>query len=160
MDRTKYALLAQEAVSEIETRPPLQGPRILIKGSPMDSPEFCETMESHGAVVVAEDDWWGSRAAGYDINTSADPISAIFEKYYFDALSPRVFPAEIADAWFYAKASEVDGVIFYLPHEDDVLGWDYPRLRAFLDAKTIPNIPLRDASSDQIGAFIKRLQDG
>ena len=92
MGRSEYATLAREALREIETRPPLEGPRILIKGSPLDSPEFCAAIEAHGAIVVAEDDWWGSRAAGQDIDATMDPIRAIFEKYYFDAPSPRVFP--------------------------------------------------------------------
>ena len=160
MDRSEYALLAQEALREIETRTSLEGPRILIKGSPMDSPELCVAIESHGAVVVAEDDWWGSRAAGRDIDTFIDPVRAIFEKYYFDAPSPRVFPAEISDAWFQGKASEVDGVIFYLPQEDDVLGWDYPRLRASLDDRAIPHLMVRSDSSDEIGAFIEGLRHG
>ncbi len=51
----------------------------------------------------------------------------------------------------------MDGVIFYLPHEDDVIGWDYPRLRDNLDARGIPHLMLRGESSDQIGAFIERL---
>jgi benzoyl-CoA reductase/2-hydroxyglutaryl-CoA dehydratase subunit BcrC/BadD/HgdB len=158
MDRGEYAPLAQEALDEIQMRPPIEGPRILIKGSPLDSPDFSAEIESHGAIVVAEDDWWGSRAAGYDIDTTAEPIRAIFEKYYFDAPSPRVFPAAIADAWFHRKACEVDGVIFYLPHEDDVLGWDYPRLRAFLDERAIPHLMLRVSSSDEIEEFIQRLR--
>jgi len=160
MDRTEYALMAKEALLEIQTRPPLAGPRILIKGTPLDSPDFCAGIESHGAIVVAEDDWWGSRAAGRDIDTTIDPIRAIFEKYYFDAPSPRVFPSEIADAWFHRKAAEVDGVIFYLPHEDDVFGWDYPRLRAWLDECTIPHLMLRDESSDEIGVFVEGLRNG
>jgi benzoyl-CoA reductase/2-hydroxyglutaryl-CoA dehydratase subunit BcrC/BadD/HgdB len=157
MGRTEYALLAREALREIQTRPPLEGPRILIKGSPRDTPDFCAAIEAHGAIVVAEDDWWGSRAAGSDIDATGDPIQAIFEKYYFDAPSPRVFPSEIADAWFQRKASEVDGVIFYLSHEDDVVGWDYPRLRAFLDERAIPHVMLRTEPSDEIAAFLKRL---
>ena len=160
MDRTEYALMAKEALLEIQTRPPLAGPRILIKGTPLDSPDFCAGIESHGAIVVAEDDWWGSRAAGRDIDTTIDPIRAIFEKYYFDAPSPRVFPSEIADAWFHRKAAEVDGVIFYLPQEDDVVGWDYPRLRAWLDECTIPHLMLRDESSDEIGVFAEGLRNG
>ena len=160
MDRTEYALMAKEALLEIQTRPPLAGPRILIKGTPLDSPDFCAGIESHGAIVVAEDDWWGSRAAGRDIDTTIDPIRAIFEKYYFDAPSPRVFPSEIADAWFHRRAAEVDGVIFYLPQEDDVVGWDYPRLRAWLDECTIPHLMLRDESSDEIGVFVEGLRNG
>jgi benzoyl-CoA reductase/2-hydroxyglutaryl-CoA dehydratase subunit BcrC/BadD/HgdB len=160
MDRSEYALLAQEALREIEVRTPLEGPRILIKGSPLDSPDLCAAIESHGAVVVAEDDWWGSRAAGRDINTTIDPVRAIFEKYYFDAPSPRVFPAEISDVWFHSKASEMDGVIFYLPLEDDVLGWDYPRLRAFLNDRAIPHLMVRSDSSGEIAAFVERLRHG
>jgi benzoyl-CoA reductase/2-hydroxyglutaryl-CoA dehydratase subunit BcrC/BadD/HgdB len=160
MDRTEYARLAHEAICEIQTRPPLTGPRILIKGTPLDSPDFCAAIESHGAIVVAEDDWWGSRAAGRDIDTTMDPVRAIFEKYYFDAPSPRVFPSEAADAWFLRKAAEVDGVIFYLPGEDDVFGWDYPRLCEFLDDRAIPHLMLRDESSDEIGAFVERLGNG
>jgi benzoyl-CoA reductase/2-hydroxyglutaryl-CoA dehydratase subunit BcrC/BadD/HgdB len=157
MDRSEYARLAQAALREIQTRPPLKGPRILIKGSHQDWPDLCAAIEAHGAMVVAEDDWWGSRAAGQDIDVTIDPIQAIFEKYYLDAPSPRVFPSEIADAWFLGKASDVDGVIFYLPPEDDVIGWDYPRLRDLLDQRAIPHVMLRAESSHEIGAFLERL---
>jgi benzoyl-CoA reductase/2-hydroxyglutaryl-CoA dehydratase subunit BcrC/BadD/HgdB len=157
MDRAEYAPLAREALREIETRTPLEGPRILIKGPPLDSTDFCASIESHGAIVVAEDDWWGSRSAGLDIHAALEPVSAIFDKYYLDAPSPRVFPAAVADAWFHSRASEVDGVIFYLPPEDDVMGWDYPRLRDDLTRRGIPHVMLRDASSDRIGAFIESL---
>jgi benzoyl-CoA reductase/2-hydroxyglutaryl-CoA dehydratase subunit BcrC/BadD/HgdB len=160
MDRGEYANLAREASREIEARPSLQGPRILIKGPPLDNPDICNAIEVHGAIVVAEDDWWGSRAAGQDIDATMDPIRAIFEKYYFDAPSPRVFPAETADAWFYHKAPEVDGVIFYLPSEDDVIGWDYPHLRDFLDKRAVPHLMIRAASSQEIGPFIARLRHG
>jgi benzoyl-CoA reductase/2-hydroxyglutaryl-CoA dehydratase subunit BcrC/BadD/HgdB len=160
MDRARYALLAEEALREIQRRAPLGGPRILIKGPPLDTPDFCAVIEAQGAIVVAEDDWWGSRAAGHDIDATADPIRAIFEKYYFDAPSPRVFPAAAADAWFHTQASEVDGVIFHLPHEDDVVGWDYPRLRAYLEERAVPHLALRTASQDRIGEFLERLPHG
>jgi len=157
MDRAEYASLAREAIQEIETRPPLEGPRILIKGPPLDNPGLCSAVEAQGAIVVAEDDWWGSRAAGLDIDATADPVRAIFEKYYFDAPSPRVFPAEIADVWFHRTVSNVHGVIFYLPHEDDVRGWDYPRLRDYLDEQAIPHLMLREPCGE-IGAFVERLR--
>jgi benzoyl-CoA reductase/2-hydroxyglutaryl-CoA dehydratase subunit BcrC/BadD/HgdB len=154
VDRSDYTILATEALREIERRPPLEGPRILIKGPPLDNPDFHAAIEAHGAIVVAEDDWWGSRAAGQDIGTTADPVRAVFEKYYFDSPSPRVFPAAVADAWFFRKASEVDGVIFHLPHEDDVAGWDYPRLRDRLSELAIPHAMLRDAYGE-VPAWLK-----
>jgi len=160
MGRTEYTALVHEALREIETCTPFTGPRILIKGPPLDSPDFCAAIESHGAIVVTEDDWWGSRAAGHDIDAAEDPVAAIFKKYYFDSPSPRVFPAATADAWFHSQASAVDGVIFHLPPEDDVMGWDYPRLRDRLTARNIPHVMLRDTSSDRIGAFIANLRRG
>lgn len=160
MDRAKYANLAREALLEIQTRAPLTGPRILIKGAPQDNIDFTAAVEALGAVVVAEDDWWGSRAAGRDIAVEKDPLEAIFEKYYFDAPSPRVFPAATADDWFCRKAAEVDGVIFYLPPDDDVLGWDYPRLRDFLDQRAIPHRMLRTACAETIAPFVQRLAHG
>ena len=156
MDRSEYVGLAREAWSEVEGRSPLAGPRILIKGVPLDNTDFCAVVEAHGAVVIAEDDWWGSRAAGRDIEVTADPLQAIFEHYY-DAPSPRVFPAAVADEWFCRKATEVDGVIFHLPPDDDVLGWDYPRLRAFLDQRSIPHLLLRGPCADKIASFVESL---
>jgi benzoyl-CoA reductase/2-hydroxyglutaryl-CoA dehydratase subunit BcrC/BadD/HgdB len=138
----------------------LEGPRILIKGSPQDAPDFCAAIEARGAIVVAEDDWWGSRAAGEDIDETGDPLGGIFKKCYSDSPSPRVFPAAIADEWFFRKALEADGVIFYFSPEDDVMGWDYPRLRDYLDERTIPHVMLRGASADRIDAFLKELRHG
>jgi len=157
MDRAEYTRLAREALREIEARAPLAGPRILIKGTPQDGEDFCAAIESYSAVVVAEDDWWGSRAAGRNIEVNEDPLQAIFEKYYFDAPSPRVFPSAVSEQWFQRKACEIDGVIFYLPPDDDIFGWDYPRLRDFLDERGIPHLMVRKPCNEPIRAFIERL---
>lgn len=159
-NRTEYAKLAREALREIETRAPLRGPRILIQGASQDNLDFCAAVEASGAIVVAEDDWWGSRAAGRDIDVVSEPVEAIFEKYYFDAPGPRVFPAAVRDEWFCRKATEVDGVIFYLPAGDDVLGWDYPRQRAFLDQRAVPHLMVRDSCADPIHLFLEGLGRG
>ena len=160
MDRSEYAKLAREALREIESRGPLQRPRILIQGAPQETSDFCDGVEATGAIVVAEDDWWGSRAAGCDIDVLSEPVEAVFEKYYFDAPGPRVFPAAVRDEWFCRKATEVDGVIFYLPPGDDVLGWDYPRQRAFLDQRAIPHVMVRGSCADPIHAFVEGLRRG
>lgn len=166
MDRGEYAKLATLAGRMLAKRPPLIGPRIMIKGSPLDHPRLHRMIEAHGAVVVAEDDWWASGAAGRDIDLRLDPISAIFRKYYLDAMSPRVFPFADADRWFRREALRgIDGVVFYLPPEDDVLGWDYPRQRGFLDQHGIPSLCVnQDASAhlpsklhEQIGEFVATL---
>ncbi len=146
MHRDEYARLADRAAEMIGGRGPLAGKRLMIAGSSLNHQGLHQALEKCGAVVVAEDDWWGSRSAGEDIaDASGDLMKAIFEKYYLDAPSPRVFPFEIADAWFQKEsAGGIDGVVFYLPPEDCVAGWDYPRRRRFLDERGIPHLLVRE----------------
>jgi benzoyl-CoA reductase/2-hydroxyglutaryl-CoA dehydratase subunit BcrC/BadD/HgdB len=152
MDREKFAKLAGDFAAAAGGRPPLPGPRLLVKGVAVDHVNLYRVLESHGAVVVAEDDWWGSRAAGRDVVPGPDPVAAVFPKYYLDAPSPRVFPAKVADRWFERTAQRgIDGVVFYHPPDDDVYGWDYPRQRQFLERQGIPSLRIReDCSGDEV----------
>ena len=152
MDRADYAQLAREAVTELAPGPPLPGARLLIKGSPLNHTGLHRAIESHRAVVVAEDDWWGSRSITREIAPQDDLVRSIFETYYFDAPSPRVFPREVADEWFLAAAANVDGAVFYLPPEDDISGWDYPGLRKTLDQRGIPSLLVREDASEELSS--------
>ncbi len=136
-------------------------PRILIKGVPQGQPVLHCRVEQCGGYVVAEDDWRGSRAAGdLDIRREGDPVVAIFEKYFYDAVSPRLHPPGEADAWFCRELdeSQVDGVLFYIPLEDDVVGWDYPRHLAFVQSRGVPSLLLRGSGETaQISVFMESL---
>jgi benzoyl-CoA reductase/2-hydroxyglutaryl-CoA dehydratase subunit BcrC/BadD/HgdB len=164
MDRGEFAALAAGAVATLEQSPPLGGVRLMIAGAPPDGSGLHARLESLGAVVTAEDGWWG---AGADMAGGGDLLKAIFEKYYFDTPSPRVFPADEADRWFDRTVREgIDGVVFYLPPEDYVAGWDYPRRKRQLDALGIPSMVLRaDAAAlddewlARIGRFIEAVRD-
>jgi benzoyl-CoA reductase/2-hydroxyglutaryl-CoA dehydratase subunit BcrC/BadD/HgdB len=165
VSRNKYARLADEAVEKMKGRDPFAGKRLLITGSSLNHRGLHRTLEKHGAVVVAEDDWWGSRSAGEDIaDRPGDLLKAIYEKYYLDAPSPRVFPLGIADAWFQRESTDgIDGVIFYLPPEDCIAGWDYPRRRNFLDERKIPHLLVREDAmsiSEECHARIEKFVRG
>ncbi len=169
MERGKYAPLAEQALNRIAHRNPISGKRVLITGASLNHRDLHQAVEMHGAVVVAEDDWWGSQSAGGDTDgESTDLLKAIFEKYYLDTPSPRLFPFEIADAWFQqASADEIDGVIFYLPPEDCVAGWDYPRRKGYLEGRGIPHLLVReDATSiseechGRLERFVRSLEAG
>ena len=73
-------------------------------------------------------------------------MTAIFEKYFYDEVSPRVHPAELRDAWFRREIERgrVDGVLIYVPLEDDVQGWDYPEQLAHLKSRSIPSVVVRE----------------
>jgi len=145
MSRAEYAKLATEAAEILERSKPLPGTRLIVKGAPLDHVRLHAALESHGAIVVAEDDWWGTRSVGGDISAGGDALEAIFEYYYLDAPSPRVFPLDAADRWFETRVRDsVEGVVFYLPSEDCALGWDSPRQKAFLDRLGIPSLVVRE----------------
>ncbi len=152
MDRAEYALLVNEALAELSRRPRIQGVRILIKGSPLHHNGLHRAIEAHKAVVVAEDDWWGSRALASKIAIQGDSVRSIFENYYTEAPSPRVFPRDAAEAWFLSEAAKVDGVVFYLPPEDDFLGWDYPEMRRTLDRRGIPSLLVREDAAGELSS--------
>ena len=148
IDRTRYATLANRAADEAEQRAPLGGPRLVLAGAWVDHERLHALVESHGAVVVAEDGGWGSRSAGHDIERREDFVAAIFDKYYRDGPSVRQFPP--ADrAWLHElNPPDVDGVVFYLPPDDSVMGWDAPLERRRLDARGIPSLVIRDDVDD------------
>ena len=143
LDRGGFAGLLEEATAELSARPALEGPRLLLKGAPLDHPALHRAIESQGAVVAAEDDWWGSRSLTPEISTDGDLVENVYRVYYSGTPSPRSFPAANADRWFLEAAGHVHGVVFYLPPEDDIIGWDYPRLRDWLDARRIPQLLIR-----------------
>jgi benzoyl-CoA reductase/2-hydroxyglutaryl-CoA dehydratase subunit BcrC/BadD/HgdB len=146
VSRDEYTPLAEQAVKMIAGRKALAGKRLMITGASLNHRALHQALEKHGAVVIAEDDWWGSRSAGGDIaNEPDDPLKAVFEKYYFDTPSPRLFPFELSDAWFQQTSTDgIDGVVFYLPPEECVAGWDYPRRRHYLDERRIPQLLVRE----------------
>ena len=157
--RKKYSELAQQAAAKLHTQPALNAPRILVKGVSMDQLTLHRVLEWCGALVVSEDDWWGERSAGQDISTAGDPVAACFEKYFSDSPSPRAFPASVADSWFEDRSRDsIDGVVFYLPEDDYVLGWDYPRQKNFLDALGIPSLLVRDDPRQMKTPELSRIQ--
>lgn len=163
--RAEFAQCTLSALQRIEPAAARTRPRILIEGASLDYARdpaaLHRAIEQAGGYVVAEDDWRGSRAAGdQDIRTNGDPVVALFEKYFHDTVSPRVHPPEKADAWLRREieSSGVDGVIFYLPPEDDVRGWDYPRQAAFVRSLSVPSVVIRQSDSTEISTFIAKLR--
>ena len=114
-------------------------------------------------------------AATDDITPSGDPFESVFDHYYTSEPSPRVFPVELTDTWFKEKSRGADGVVFYLPPDDDTLGWDYPRQRRHLDELGVPHLLVRSDAADfgkspaknmaesarsAIAEFVRRLREG
>jgi hypothetical protein len=168
-DRRGFAERMRQKVSVLKIVTPADRPRILIKGASLDHTALHRLVEQNGGYVAAEDDWRGSRAAGeLDIRTEGDPGVAVFDKYYYDAVSPRVHPREQTDPWFHAEieGGQIEGVVFYIPLEDDVVGWDYPRHLAFVQSRGVPSLLVRESGAPepgsgliaQVSAFVRSLR--
>lgn len=163
-DRSRFASRVAAQLENMRTPLDTGRPGILIKGASLDHTGLHRLIEEAGGYVMGEDDWRGSRAAGeQDVRTDRDPVTAIFDKYFHDEVSPRVQPASARDAWFEREIGEghVDGVLFYIPLEDDVEGWDYPRHRAFLEARGVPHVVVRECgASARVATFTAGLERG
>ncbi len=142
MDPDRYVAMAIEAASDIATRRPLTGPRVMLTGAPVESPVLHAAIESLGAIVTAEIGPWGNDATGEDVRVDNEPVAAIADKYRVDTMGART-PASTLAHWTERMLDEVDAVVVSLPPDDAVFGWDYPALRDRLDAKGIPHVCLR-----------------
>lgn len=155
MEPVAYVDTLEAFLRALEPTPGLAGrPRLLLVPSePLYHPTLHETLEAAGALVVAEDDWWGARAAGRDIATDLPPLEAIFEKYFGDAPTLAVSPRAPREAWLreQVEQGDLDAVVFYVPPSDHLFGWYYPTLKEYLDAQRIPSLLLRQDVQDERG---------
>ena len=126
------------------------GPRLLVvSATSLVHDRLHLAIEKAGAVVVAEDDSWGSRAAGRDVSAEGDRdqlLVGILDKYLLDVPSPRLAPAAARDEWLRTtvQSAGLDGVVFHVPATDHWFGWDYPRLRALVEGAGLPSVVVRD----------------
>jgi len=146
----RYAELLPAALLTQPSHAAAQGPRLLVKGVPLDHAELHRLVDSAGAVVVAEDDSWGTRGASPLVNEEGDPLAALFHHYHAEVPCPRIHPRAAREAWFLKALDDmaIDAVLFNLPAPDDVHGWDFPFHRTQLQARGIPFLLLREQRPD------------
>jgi benzoyl-CoA reductase/2-hydroxyglutaryl-CoA dehydratase subunit BcrC/BadD/HgdB len=150
MHPAAFAETLEGWLSDLRPEPDLSGrPRLLVVPSePLYHPHLHDVLEAAGALVVAEDDAWGARAAGADIPDDASPRPAIFEKYFSDLPTLEVSPRAPREAWLREQiergdTDRVTAVVFYVPPSDHLFGWYYPGLKEYLDARGVPSLLVR-----------------
>jgi benzoyl-CoA reductase/2-hydroxyglutaryl-CoA dehydratase subunit BcrC/BadD/HgdB len=124
---------------------PAKSRLLVVTSEPLDHTGLHEAVEAAGAVVVAEDDWWGARAPGGDLPLTGSGREAVLLKYWMDTPTSGVYPPQAREAWFQQESArdDVDGVVFYVPPSDQLFGWDYPRLASDLAARGKRSILVR-----------------
>ncbi len=113
-----------------------KGKRLLLKGYPLEHAQLHRLVDLAGGLVIAEDGDWGARMAAPLIPQGGEPLAAIFGHYFSAVPCARLFPQALADHWFLEQldATDIDGVVFYLPTPEDIFGWDFPRQRTAVEA--------------------------
>jgi benzoyl-CoA reductase/2-hydroxyglutaryl-CoA dehydratase subunit BcrC/BadD/HgdB len=168
MPAEHYAETLATFLAELRPDPQLdhRSKLLVLPSEPLSHVHLHQALEAAGALVVAEDDAWGARAPGADIPLTGSALEGIFLKYWLDTPTANVYPGEAREAWFRSNAQRdaVDGVVFYLPPSDHQLGWDYPRLKAFVEAQGKPTLLIREdaaqpagraAITDQVRAWLR-----
>lgn len=136
MDADGYTASVDAIAASLAPVADLQGrPRIVLApSSALAHDQAHEALEATGALIVAEDDSGGARTDVQLIDTEGDPLAAIAAHYHETTLGHHMFPAERRLEWIKTEAikPDVDGVVFYA--EDSHFGWDFPELKAHLEA--------------------------
>jgi len=146
LEPERYASLANAAAGSLARRAPLAGPHVLIAGAPVDAPALHAAIEAEGAVVVAELSPFGSCGTSADVEVSGDPFAALADHYGRESIDARM-PVKALMRRLSGALEHVAAVVISLPSDDASFGWDYPRARELLAARSIPHTVLTGDSA-------------
>jgi benzoyl-CoA reductase/2-hydroxyglutaryl-CoA dehydratase subunit BcrC/BadD/HgdB len=149
LEPERYVALAAAAADSLADRPTLDGSNVLLAGAPVDSTALHAAIEADGAVVVAELSPFGSGGLRADVDTAADPFTALAEHYRRESIDARL-PVRTLMSKIDDALGTVAAVVISLPPDDASFGWDYPRVRELLALRSIPHAVL--AGDPAVGA--------
>ena len=152
----RYAQLADSIVSAVRTRSVRSGPRVLLAGSPVDSPALHAVVEAQGATIVDELGPYGRDATGDPIDPGADGLAALVQRYRMSPTSARTPLARMRQRIESALA-DADTVVVHEPMDDATFGWDYPWLRSLLAQRGIGHVVTRVGPSGVPPEHLKAL---
>jgi benzoyl-CoA reductase/2-hydroxyglutaryl-CoA dehydratase subunit BcrC/BadD/HgdB len=158
LEPERYATLAHAAVDTLAGQEPLEGPRVLVAGVPVDAPAMHAAIEAEGAVVVAELSPFGGSGTSADVGIADEPFAVLANHYSRESIGARL-PVH---ALMHKLATLLDGaqaVVLSQPQEDGSFGWDYPRVRELLARRSISHTVLSgDPAFDATAADRERIR--
>jgi benzoyl-CoA reductase/2-hydroxyglutaryl-CoA dehydratase subunit BcrC/BadD/HgdB len=159
MEANDYARELAAFVDALDGAESIKGPRLLVASAePLDNLALHARLEAAGGLVVAEDDPFGSRVLGDDVEAEGPAREVLLRRAWLGAVGAEVFPPEARLAWFEreAAAPDIDAIVFNIPTTDQIFGWDYPRLKAAADRAGKPSLLIREPTDD-VAAFLAPL---
>jgi benzoyl-CoA reductase/2-hydroxyglutaryl-CoA dehydratase subunit BcrC/BadD/HgdB len=159
MPREEYNPLLKQLINEIKEAPVLEGTPIFVTGSAQDHPYLYEWIESNGGVVVGEDHEMGIRHVQGFIDTQAEPVDGIVDRYHLrPPLSGQATVTQRVDSLIgQVNKTKAKAVVFYVYEKHDAISWDYPSQRKALEAQGISVLLLEDQPYGPITEESKRM---
>ncbi len=118
-------------------------PRVLLVTShALGDARLHEAVEAAGVTVVAEEDGSGRHNPMGLIPESGDPLAEVARFYAENCPSVVAYPRAARDAYIRRRLGEggIAAVVFCITPTDQLFGWDYPALKASLDAEGLPSL--------------------
>ena len=144
MQKVEHNKLLRELLNNVGSTNPMEGARLFVEGSQLDSAWFYEIVEMYNAIIVGEDNDWGNRAFDTLVDETIAPLDALADRHFFKAPSPSKSTVQERVDYCVRKAAEAraDGVIFFLLAGEDPPAWDYPEQRKALETVGIRSLCL------------------
>lgn len=160
-DAALNAAIVVADASRVAPSEPASGPRIALMSSvALYHDRLHRSVEQAGACVVAQDD----PGQGTLPPLGSGNRAALAEHYRRHIVSPRQPTAQREQAFRAILAGKPDGIIFYLPPEDQFYGWSYPALAEAAQQAGVATLLLREdvlapdnTAQAQVAAFIHTL---
>ena len=127
LEPERYAALANATADTLARRAPLERPRVLLAGAPVDGQPLHAAIEADGAVVVAELSPFGGCGASADVAHRGRPVRCARRQLSVASRSARALPVNALLHKLDGLLGAVDAVVVSLPPDDASFGWDYPR---------------------------------
>jgi len=165
--------LIGSVIDEVKPRqavPAQKSARLMVVGAQMDNVAFVDLVEKSGAWVVADDLCPGARESLAYVDTTADPIDGIAERYLRKIYCGRTYRERKGSYEEYMeerfghiagtiKDFKVDGVVLYIYKYCDPFGFEVPEMKSYIESKGIPVLYLEDEySMSTIGRLRTRVQ--
>jgi len=158
LEPERYAALANATADTLAGQVPLERPRVLVAGVPVDAPAMHAAIEAEGAVVVAELSPFGGIGTSADVELAGDAFAALANHYGRESIDARL-PVDASMRKLEDALGAIQGVVLSLPPDDASFGWDYPRVRELLARRAIPHIVLTgDPAFGPTGAERERIR--
>lgn len=139
LDGDAHARLLGQLVAAADDLPRHHGIRVFVTGSDQDHPAPYALIESSGAVVVGEDQAWGTPAGESEVAVTEDPLEGIADHYQFrvGTAAKRSIAERASTTAARARACRAQAVIGFGRRGDSAPAWDYPAQRRALAAHGI-----------------------